>query len=234
MNRSSYCGLIDASYIGQSVELMGWVHRRRDLGGLIFLDLRDREGVVQIVVEPDNPCFKNADLIKHEYVVAISGQVRQRPNPNLQIKTGQVEVVAKSITILNIAVPTPIIVDDATTSEASRMSHRVIDLRSQQMQYNIRLRHKLTRAVRNFLDDNGFIDIETPFLTKSTPGGARDFLVPTTTNKGKFYALPQSPQVFKQLLMVAGFDRYYQIVKCFRDEALRADRQPEFTQIWLI
>lgn len=231
MNRSNYCGLINASYIGKPVELVGWVHRRRDLGGLIFLDLRDREGIVQIVVEPDNSCFKNADLVKHEYVIAVSGQARQRPNPNLQISTGQVEVVVDTITILNTAIPTPILVDDATTSEASRMSNRVIDLRSQQMQYNIRLRHKLTRAVRNFLDENGFIDIETPFLTKSTPGGARDFLVPSTSNKGKFYALPQSPQVFKQLLMVAGFDRYYQIVKCFRDEALRADRQPEFTQI---
>lgn len=231
MQRTNYTGLITEKYIGQTVTVNGWVHRRRDLGGLIFLDLRDREGLVQVVIEPDSPCFADANLIKHEYVLNITGNVRQRPNPNKDMKTGQVEIVATNINILNSAVPTPILIDDETTSEINRLTHRIIDLRSAKMQHNLKLRYKLSLEVRKFLDEQGFIDIETPFLTRSTPEGARDFLVPSRTNKGNFYALPQSPQLFKQLLMVAGFDRYYQIVKCFRDEDLRADRQPEFTQI---
>ena len=231
MQRTNYCGLITQDYLGSQIHVKGWVHRRRDLGGLIFFDLRDREGLLQIVVEPESPCFNQASELKHEYVVEVSGIVRSRPNPNPELKTGLIEVVATQITILNIAIPAPILVDDETTSETNRMSARIIDLRSQRMQKNIRLRYQLTRAMRNFLDESGFIDIETPFLTLSTPGGARDFLVPSRMNKGKFYALPQSPQIFKQLFMVAGFDRYYQIVRCFRDEELRADRQPEFTQV---
>ena len=231
MQRTNYCGLIVDEYIGQTVTINGWVHKRRDLGGLIFLDVRDREGIVQVVVEPDSTCFGQADEIRHEYVISVTGSVRSRPNPNKEIKTGQVEIVADSITILNTSAPIPILIDDENTSETNRLTHRIIDLRSQKMQQNLRLRYKLSLEVRKFLDDNSFIDIETPFLTRSTPEGARDFLVPSRTNKGQFYALPQSPQLFKQLLMVAGFDRYYQIVKCFRDEDLRADRQPEFTQI---
>lgn len=231
MQRTNYCGLIDQQYLNQEITIKGWVHRRRDLGGLIFFDLRDREGLLQIVVEPESACFAKASELKHEYVVEVTGIVRTRPNPNHEIKTGMVEIVATQITILNVAIPAPILVDDETTSENNRMANRIIDLRGQKMQHNIMLRYKLTRAMRNFLDDSGFIDIETPFLTLSTPGGARDFLVPSRMNKGKFYALPQSPQVFKQLFMVAGFDRYYQIVRCFRDEELRADRQPEFTQV---
>lgn len=231
MQRTNYCGLITEKYIGQTVAINGWVHRRRDLGGLIFLDIRDREGLVQVVIEPDGQCFTEASLIKHEYVLNVTGKVRQRPNPNKDIKTGQIEIVALSIKILNTSNPIPILIDDETTSETNRLTYRIIDLRSQKMQHNLKLRYKLGLEVRKFLDEKGFIDIETPFLTRSTPEGARDFLVPSRTNKGHFYALPQSPQLFKQLLMVAGFDRYYQIVKCFRDEDLRADRQPEFTQI---
>ncbi len=231
MQRTDYAGLITETYIGQDVTINGWVYRRRDLGGLIFLDIRDREGLVQVVIEPESPCFNEASLVKHEYVVSITGNVRQRPNPNKEMKTGQIEIVATNIKILNTAVPTPILIDDETTSEINRLTHRIIDLRSHKMQHNLKLRYKLGLEVRKFLDNLGFIDIETPFLTRSTPEGARDFLVPSRANKGYFYALPQSPQLFKQLLMVAGFDRYYQIVKCFRDEDLRADRQPEFTQI---
>ncbi|MCC2624280.1 MAG: aspartate--tRNA ligase [Burkholderiales bacterium] len=231
MQRTDYAGLITENYIGQEVIINGWVHRRRDLGGLIFLDVRDREGLVQVVIEPESSCFNDANLIKHEYVVSVTGNVRQRPNPNKDMKTGQVEITASSIKILNTAIPTPILIDDETTSETNRLTHRIIDLRSHKMQHNLKLRYKLALEVRKFLDTLGFIDIETPFLTRSTPEGARDFLVPSRANKGYFYALPQSPQLFKQLLMVAGFDRYYQIVKCFRDEDLRADRQPEFTQI---
>jgi aspartyl-tRNA synthetase len=231
MQKTNYCGLIAEQYIDQTVTINGWVHKRRDLGGLIFLDVRDREGIVQVVVEPSSDCFGTADEIRHEYVISITGIVRSRPNPNKEIKTGQVEIVADTITILNTSIPIPILIDDENTSETNRLMHRIIDLRSQKMQHNLRLRYKLSLEVRKFLDEQGFIDIETPFLTRSTPEGARDFLVPSRTNKGQFYALPQSPQLFKQLLMVAGFDRYYQIVKCFRDEDLRADRQPEFTQI---
>lgn len=231
MQRSNYCGLITNHYLNQTVTVKGWVNKRRDLGGLIFIDLRDREGLVQIVAEPDSACFSNANELKHEYVVEITGVVRARPNPNPELKTGTIEIVAQEITILNQAKTTPILVDDNSVSEVNRLTHRIIDLRSQKMQNNIKLRAKLTQAIRRFYDANGFLDIETPYLTLSTPGGARDFLVPSRMNKGKFYALPQSPQVFKQLFMVSGFDRYYQIVRCFRDEELRADRQPEFTQV---
>ncbi len=231
MQRTNYCGFITEGYLNQDVTIKGWVHRRRDLGGLIFIDLRDREGLVQVVAEPDASCFNIANELKHEYVVEITGNVRSRPNPNNELNTGKIEIVATTIKILNTAKPTPILVDDNNVSEVNRLTHRIIDLRSQKMQHNIRLRAKLTHSIRKFYDENGFLDIETPFLTLSTPGGARDFLVPSRMNKGKFYALPQSPQVFKQLFMVSGFDRYYQIVRCFRDEELRADRQPEFTQV---
>lgn len=231
MQRTNYCGFITEAYLNQNVTIKGWVHRRRDLGGLIFIDLRDREGLVQVVAEPDASCFNIANELKHEYVVEITGNVRSRPNPNNELNTGRIEIVATTIKILNTAKPTPILVDDNNVSEVNRLTHRIIDLRSQKMQHNIRLRAKLTHSMRKFYDENGFLDIETPFLTLSTPGGARDFLVPSRMNKGKFYALPQSPQVFKQLFMVSGFDRYYQIVRCFRDEELRADRQPEFTQV---
>ena len=231
MQRTNYCGLINEEYVGKTITVKGWVNRRRDLGGLIFIDLRDREGLVQIIIGPDSKCFKVAEEVKHEYVLEVTGIVHKRQNPNSEIKTGMVEIVADNIMILNKSAPIPILIDDETTSETNRMTHRIIDLRSKKMQHNIMLRYKLTRSMRNFLDSNNFIDIETPFLTLSTPGGARDFLVPSRMNKGKFYALPQSPQVFKQLFMVAGFDRYYQIVRCFRDEELRADRQLEFTQV---
>lgn len=231
MQRTNYCGFITEEYLNQDITVKGWVHRRRDLGGLIFIDLRDREGLVQVVAEPDANCFSIANELKHEYVVEITGNVRARPNPNNELNTGKIEIVAATIKILNTAKPTPILVDDNNVSEVNRLTHRIIDLRSQKMQHNIRLRAKLTHSIRKFYDENGFLDIETPFLTLSTPGGARDFLVPSRMNKGKFYALPQSPQVFKQLFMVSGFDRYYQIVRCFRDEELRADRQPEFTQV---
>ena len=231
MQRTNYCGLITDSYLNQTVTVKGWVHRRRDLGGLIFFDMRDREGLVQIVAEPESACFNNANELKHEYVVEVTGLVRSRPNPNKDLKTGNIEILASTITILNTAIPTPILVDDASVSEMNRLSHRIIDLRGQKMRNNLMLRSKLSREIRRFLDDEGFMDIETPFLTRSTPEGARDFLVPSRVHKGQFYALPQSPQLFKQLLMVAGFDKYYQIVRCFRDEDLRADRQPEFTQV---
>lgn len=231
MTRSNYCGLITEEYLDKTVTVKGWVHRRRDLGGLIFFDLRDREGLVQVVAEPETPCFINASQIKHEYVVEVTGYVRTRPNPNKDLKTGNIEIVASEVKILNIAVPTPILVDDESVNEMNRLTHRIIDLRGQKMRNNIMLRTKLSKEIRNFLDTEGFLDIETPFLTRSTPEGARDFLVPSRIHKGQFYALPQSPQLFKQLLMVAGFDRYYQVVRCFRDEDLRADRQPEFTQV---
>ncbi len=231
MHRSNYCGLINEAYLNQTLTVKGWVHRRRDLGGLIFFDVRDREGLLQIVVEPDSSCFATANDLKHEYVVEVSGIIRLRPNPNPELASGKIELLAQQITILNSALPTPIIIDDATVNETNRMAQRIIDLRGQKMRNNIMLRSKISKVIRNFLDNEGFLDIETPFLTRSTPEGARDFLVPSRIHKGEFYALPQSPQIFKQLLMVAGFDKYYQIVRCFRDEDLRADRQPEFTQV---
>ncbi|UCH47545.1 MAG: aspartate--tRNA ligase [Betaproteobacteria bacterium] len=232
--RTDYCGLIDTKYLGQTVTLCGWVHRRRDHGGVIFIDLRDREGLVQVVCDPDTKdAFETADRLRSEYVIEVTGRVRRRPegteNPNLI--SGEIEVLVKAITLLNAALTPPFTIDEEQPSESVRLEHRVFDLRRPEMQHNMRLRYQVAMTVRRFLDDNGFMDVETPFLYKSTPEGAREFLVPSRVHDGHFYALPQSPQLFKQMLMVAGFDRYYQIVKCFRDEDLRADRQPEFTQI---
>jgi aspartyl-tRNA synthetase len=234
MTRTDYCGLIDRRYLGQAVTLFGWVHRRRDHGGVIFIDLRDREGLVQVVCDPDTPdTFVIADRLRNEFVIRVQGRVRLRPegtvNPNLM--SGEVEVLASAIEILNASLTPPFPLDDENLNENVRLEHRVIDLRRPLMQRNLRLRYRVAMGVRRFLDAHGFIDIETPMLTKSTPEGARDYLVPSRVHPGQFFALPQSPQLFKQLLMVAGFDRYYQITKCFRDEDLRADRQPEFTQI---
>jgi aspartyl-tRNA synthetase len=232
--RTEYSGLVSSRHLDQNVTLYGWVHRRRDHGGVIFIDLRDREGLVQVVCDPDNPAtFATAEKIRNEFVVKLIGLVRRRPvgtvNPNLV--SGEVEVLARSIEILNASATPPFQMDDDNLSELVRLEHRYLDLRRPQMQKNLRLRYRVAMAARRFLDAQGFIDIETPMLTKSTPEGARDYLVPSRVHAGEFFALPQSPQLFKQLLMVAGFDRYYQITKCFRDEDLRADRQPEFTQI---
>jgi aspartyl-tRNA synthetase len=232
--RTDYCGSISRKHLGTDVELYGWVHRRRDHGGVIFIDLRDREGIVQIVCDPDRPQpFSVAETLRNEYVVKVRGRVRERPegtvNPNLV--SGEIEVLAQEVEILNTAATPPFQLDDEHLSETVRLENRVVDLRRPLMQNNLRLRYRVAMASRQFLDRHGFIDIETPMLTRSTPEGARDYLVPSRVHPGMFYALPQSPQLFKQMLMVAGFDRYYQIVKCFRDEDLRADRQPEFTQI---
>ncbi len=234
MKRTNYCGLIDDRYLGQTITVMGWVHRRRDHGGVIFIDLRDREGLLQVVFDPDRPePFATAEKLRGEYVVRVTGLVRRRPegtiNPNLT--SGTIEVLAHDITLLNPSLPPPFQLDDDNLSETVRLENRILDLRRAPMQRNLKLRHKTAMAVRRYLDAHGFIDIETPMLYKSTPEGAREFLVPSRIHHGQFYALPQSPQLFKQMLMMAGFDRYYQIVKCFRDEDLRADRQPEFTQI---
>ncbi|OHX19860.1 aspartate--tRNA ligase [Chromobacterium sphagni] len=232
--RTDYCGLIDKKYLGQTVTVKGWAHRRRDHGGVIFIDLRDREGLVQVVIDPDTPeAFKLADSSRNEYVLSISGIVRERPagTANSKMISGEIEILAKEIEILNAAATPPFQIDDENLSENVRLTNRVIDLRRPAMQKNLRLRYRVAMGVRNHLDKQGFIDIETPMLTRSTPEGARDYLVPSRVHPGEFFALPQSPQLFKQLLMVAGFDRYYQITKCFRDEDLRADRQPEFTQI---
>jgi len=232
--RTHYCGDLSAALIGRSVTLCGWAHRRRDHGGVIFIDLRDREGLAQVVFDPDRPeAFATADRSRGEYVLRITGMVRRRPegtvNPNL--RSGEIEVLAHEVEVLNASAPPPFQLDDDNLSETTRLTYRVLDLRREQMQHNLRLRYRVAMAVRRYLDAQGFIDIETPMLTRSTPEGARDYLVPSRVHPGEFFALPQSPQLFKQLLMVAGFDRYYQIVKCFRDEDLRADRQPEFTQI---
>jgi aspartyl-tRNA synthetase len=232
--RTNYCGLIDKSYLGQTVTLYGWVHRRRDHGGVIFIDLRDREGVVQVVIDPDTPdTFATADKVRNEFVARIVGKVRERPQgtTNANLKSGGIEVLAGSIEILNASLTPPFQMDDENISETIRLEYRYLDLRRPAMQHNLRLRYKVAMAVRRYLDAQGFIDVETPMLTKSTPEGARDYLVPSRVHAGEFFALPQSPQLFKQLLMMSGFDRYYQITKCFRDEDLRADRQPEFTQI---
>jgi len=232
--RTDYSGLIDTKYLGQTVTVKGWVHRRRDHGGVIFIDLRDREGLVQVVFDPDTPeAFATADSCRGEYVVSITGLVRARPEgtANTNLTSGAIEILGKQIEILNAAATPPFQIDDENLSENVRLTHRVIDLRRPQMQKNLRLRYRVAMGVRQYLDKQGFIDIETPMLTRSTPEGARDYLVPSRVHPGEFFALPQSPQLFKQLLMVAGFDRYYQITKCFRDEDLRADRQPEFTQI---
>jgi aspartyl-tRNA synthetase len=232
--RTEYAGLVDAKFIGQAVTLFGWVHRRRDHGGVIFIDLRDREGLVQVVCDPDRPdVFGPAEKVRNEYCLKITGTVRKRPDGtvNANLVSGEIEVLAHELTILNPSVAIPFQLDDDNLSETTRLTHRVLDLRRLPMQKNLMLRYKVAMAVRKFLDAHGFVDIETPMLTKSTPEGARDYLVPSRVHAGEFFALPQSPQLFKQLLMIAGFDRYYQIVKCFRDEDLRADRQPEFTQI---
>ena len=232
--RTEYAGRVDEKFIGQTVTLFGWVHRRRDHGGVIFIDLRDREGLVQIVCDPDRPeVFATAEKVRNEYCLKLMGQVRRRPEGTINegLVSGQVEVLCTELTILNASVPVPFQLDDDNLSETTRLTHRVLDLRRVPMQKNLMLRYKVAMAVRRYLDAAGFVDIETPMLTKSTPEGARDYLVPSRVHPGEFFALPQSPQLFKQLLMVAGFDRYYQIVKCFRDEDLRADRQPEFTQI---
>jgi len=232
--RTDYCGAINTRHLDKTITLCGWVHRRRDHGGVIFIDLRDREGIVQIVCDPDNvAAFQIAEKIRSEFVLAITGTVRHRPEGTVNhgILSGEIEVLVDTIEILNPSLTPPFQMDDDNLSEAIRLEYRYLDLRRPAMQRNIRLRHQVTMAVRIFLDQHGFIDVETPMLTKSTPEGARDYLVPSRVNAGHFFALPQSPQLFKQLLMVSGFDRYYQITRCFRDEDLRADRQPEFTQI---
>jgi aspartyl-tRNA synthetase len=232
--RTTYCGLVNETLMGQTVTLMGWAHRRRDHGGVIFIDLRDREGLVQLVCDPDRAdMFKAAESVRNEFCLKIVGQVRARPTgtENTNLTSGKIEVLCTGLEVLNPSVTPPFQLDDENLSETTRLTHRVLDLRRPVMQKNMILRYRVAMEVRKFLDAAGFIDIETPMLTKSTPEGARDYLVPSRVNEGQFFALPQSPQLFKQLLMVAGFDRYYQITKCFRDEDLRADRQPEFTQI---
>ncbi len=232
--RTHYCGHLNTSHLDQEVELCGWVHRRRDHGGVIFVDLRDREGLVQVVYDPDRPeSFAIAEQIRSEYVLRVRGRVRNRPEGtvNPDMPTGEVEVLGLDLEVLNSAETPPIQLDDEDTSEEVRLRYRYIDLRRPEMQQRIRLRARVTQELRRFLDAQGFLDIETPFLTKATPEGARDYLVPSRTHPGHFFALPQSPQLFKQLLMMSGMDRYYQIVRCFRDEDLRADRQPEFTQL---
>jgi len=232
--RTTYCGLVSETLLDQTVTLMGWAHRRRDHGGVIFIDLRDREGLVQVVCDPDRAeMFSTAEGVRNEFCLKVVGKVRARPagTENTGLTSGKVELLCHELEVLNPSVTPPFQLDDDNLSETVRLTHRVLDLRRPQMQKNLRLRYKVAIEVRKFLDEQGFIDIETPMLTKSTPEGARDYLVPSRVHDGTFFALPQSPQLFKQLLMVAGFDRYYQIVKCFRDEDLRADRQPEFTQI---
>ena len=232
--RTCYTGLVSTDHLDQVVVLNGWVHRRRDHGGVIFIDLRDREGLAQIVCNPDAAAmFKVAEGIRNEYCIRVTGLVRARPagSENPDLKSGKIEVICQSLEVLNASVTPPFQIDEENLSETTRLTHRVLDLRRPEMQKNLMLRYKVAMEVRKFLDTAGFIDVETPMLTKSTPEGARDYLVPSRVNAGSFFALPQSPQLFKQLLMVSGFDRYYQITKCFRDEDLRADRQPEFTQI---
>lgn len=232
--RTHYCGQLNQSHLDQTVTLTGWVNTNRDHGGVIFIDLRDKTGIAQIVADPDEKqAFHNADAARNEYVLKVTGRVRRRPEGtiNPEIPSGEVEVYATQLETLNAAEPMPFQFDEDDIGEAIRLKYRYIDLRSGRMQRNIRLRHRLTSAIRKFLDENEFVDIETPILTKSTPEGARDYLVPSRTHPGQFFALPQSPQLFKQLLMIAGFERYYQIARCFRDEDLRADRQPEFTQL---
>ncbi|MBS0421852.1 MAG: aspartate--tRNA ligase [Proteobacteria bacterium] len=231
--RSHYCGQVDDKLIGQEVTVAGWVNRRRDHGGVIFIDLRDREGLLQIVFDPDAAAmFKEAERLRSEYVVKVRGRVRERPagTVNANLASGRVELLALELELLNRSEPLPFQLDEAVGEEV-RLKYRYLDLRREVMNQRLRLRHRITKSMRHYLDEHGFIDLETPMLTKATPEGARDYLVPSRTHEGKFFALPQSPQIFKQLLMISGFDRYYQIVRCFRDEDLRADRQPEFTQL---
>jgi aspartyl-tRNA synthetase len=232
--RTEYCGLTDTRFLGQTVTLFGWAHRRRDHGGVIFIDLRDREGLVQVVCDPDRAeTFAVADRVRNEFVLRVRGLVRRRPEGtvNKELKSGEIEVLAHELEVLNPSATCPFLMDEDSISEEVRLRYRYLDLRRPPMQRILRLRHRAAKATREYLDGNGFIEVETPVLYKSTPEGAREFLVPSRIHDGHFYALPQSPQLFKQLLMISGFDRYYQIVKCFRDEDNRADRQPEFTQI---
>ncbi|VVM21288.1 Aspartyl-tRNA synthetase (EC @ Aspartyl-tRNA(Asn) synthetase (EC [uncultured Gammaproteobacteria bacterium] len=233
MMRTHYCGELNKENIGQTVEICGWTNRRRDHGGVIFLDVRDKRGIVQVVINPDNQDFALAETVRNEFVLKISGEVIAREDNliNAKLATGEIEIVAKQIEILNTSKPVPFQIDALDTSEEVRLKYRFLDLRTDVMQQRMRLRSKVTHYMREFMDNHDFLDIETPFLTKATPEGARDYLVPSRTYPGEFFALPQSPQLFKQLLMMSGFERYYQIVKCFRDEDLRADRQPEFTQL---
>ncbi|MCK5202290.1 MAG: aspartate--tRNA ligase, partial [Desulfobacterales bacterium] len=236
MRRTHHCWELGADDVGKEVVLMGWVHRRRDHGGVIFVDLRDREGITQVVFNPivDKKIHAKAHAIRSEYVLAVRGKVENRPADmiNSKLKTGEIEVSVTELKILNTAKAPPFLIEDEIdASETIRLKYRHLDLRRSEMQKNLILRHQVATAVRKYLDRQGFLDLETPFLTRSTPEGARDYLVPSRVNPGEFYALPQSPQIFKQLFMISGFDRYYQIVRCFRDEDLRADRQPEFTQI---
>jgi len=232
--RTLYCGHVNTSHIDQEIYLSGWAHRRRDHGGVIFIDLRDREGLAQIVIDPDTPeAFKIAETVRSEYVLKVKCKVRKRPEGtvNKNIPTGEVEMLVSEIEIINASLTPPFVIDDENITENIRLENRYIDLRRDQMQKNLKVRYEITKSVRQSLDQDNFIEIETPILTRSTPEGARDYLVPSRVHHGEFFALPQSPQLFKQLLMVSGFDRYFQIAKCFRDEDLRADRQPEFTQI---
>ena len=235
--RSHFCGQLTRENVGQTVTLGGWINRRRDHGGVIFLDVRDKEGLVQVVCNPDDAAmFELASSLRNEFCVKITGYVvaRDAALVNAKLPTGEIEVVCDALEILNPSVTPPFQLDEENLSETTRLTHRVLDLRRPQMQHNMKLRYRTAMAIRKFLDANDFIDIETPMLTKSTPEGARDYLVPSRVHDGQFFALPQSPQLFKQMLMIAGYDRYYQIVKCFRDEDLRADRQPEFTQVAVI
>lgn len=232
--RTHYCGTINETLIDEEVVLCGWVHRRRDHGGVIFIDLRDRTGIAQVVIDPDTPdSFKLAESVRGEYVLSISGKIRNRPSgtTNQDMPTGMVEVLVSTLTVLNQSKTPPFQLDDENVHDDVRLKYRYIDLRTERMQKNLMLRAKLSQAFRSYLDETGFLEVETPILTKATPEGARDYLVPSRTHPGQFFALPQSPQLFKQLLMMSGLDRYYQIVRCFRDEDLRADRQPEFTQV---
>ena len=232
--RTHYCGELNRAHIDQEVILCGWAHRRRDHGGVIFIDLRDNKGLAQIVIDPDTKeAFSTAESIRNEYVLKVTCKVRLRPEGtiNKNLPTGEVEMLASTVEILNPSLTPPFMLDDDTITESIRLEHRFIDLRRDQMQKNMKLRYDISKNIRQYLDQEKFIEIETPILTRSTPEGARDYLVPSRVHHGEFFALPQSPQLFKQILMVSGFDRYFQIARCFRDEDLRADRQPEFTQI---
>src|SRR5579862_2768159 len=231
--RTHYCGQVDESSIGKVVTVAGWAHRRRDHGGVIFVDLRDRTGLLQLVFNPDAArVFATAERVRNEFVLEVTGLARERPpgTANAHLKSGQVELLCQELDILNRSEPLPFQLDEHVSEEV-RLRFRYLDLRREEMRERLLLRHRITRAMRNYLDNAGFVDIETPTLSKATPEGARDYLVPSRTHAGKFFALPQSPQIYKQLLMISGFDRYYQIARCYRDEDLRADRQPEFTQL---